>query len=485
MNHQDSIKLVFLLTTTFYFTFMEKMTPSQKSVLTVATLTSFLGPFLISSVNVALPAIEKEFQISAIELSWIIMAFLLSSAIFLLPTGKWADIKGAKTVFKQGTVLFTLFTLLSAVAPGSSILIAVRFLQGIGAAMLMTTGPAILINEFPIKQRGRVLGITVAAVYLGLSVGPFAGGFITHYLGWRSIFWISGIIGILVMIVAFSFLGHDRFKMTETPMDHLGAFLYSLALAGLVIGSSQLKTAYGLWIFIGGTLFMILFLVHQYKSTITIFPLRLFKSNRLFAFSNAAALINYSATFAIIFLLSLFLQKIQHYSPSEAGSILVAQPIVMAALSPLAGRLSDRFEPRWLATIGMTICAIGLFGFSFLTEDTSVIQIIGILAFIGLGFALFSSPNMNTIMSSVDKSKSGIASGMAATMRVLGQMVSMSTATLLFALFFGNQSIEEVADQIFTKGIRVAFLIFAIICIAGIYFSMNRGKMHHTTPPSN
>jgi len=460
---------------------MEKMTKTQKSVLTVAALTSFLGPFLISSVNVALPVIEREFQISAIELSWIIMGFLLSSAIFLLPTGRWADIKGAKAVFKQGTILFVLFTLSSALAPSSSILITVRFLQGIGSAMVMTTGPAILINEFPLKQRGRVLGITVAAVYLGLSVGPFAGGFITNYWGWRTIFWISGAIGILVMIVAFSFLGKDQTKMPDTPMDHLGAFLYSLALAGLVIGSSQLKTTTGIWLLIGGTLCLILFLVYQSRSTVAIFPLQLFITNRLFAFSNAAALINYSATFAIVFLLSLFLQKIQHYSPSEAGSILVAQPIVMAALSPLAGRLSDRFEPRWLASLGMTVCAIGLISFAFLNKDTSLIQVIGILAFIGLGFALFSSPNMNTIMSSVDKSKSGIASGMASTMRVLGQMASMSIATLLFAVFFGNQSIAGVDDNTFIKGIRFAFLIFAIICMAGIYFSISRGKMHHSS----
>ncbi|WP_244824758.1 MFS transporter [Carboxylicivirga mesophila] len=457
---------------------MEKMAQTQKSVLLVVTLTSFIGPFIISSVNIALPDIERYFAIDAITLSWVITSFLLSSAIFLLPMGKWADIKGVKRIFKQGTVVFVVFTFLCAITNSSTILIVARFLQGVGAAMLMATGPAILISEFPVNQRGRVLGINVAAVYIGLSAGPLVGGFVTYYFGWQGIFWISGILGLAVMLVAFLFLGEDKNKSPQSGMDVWGAIIYMLALSCLVYGSSKITSLQG-QILIGlGVLLIIGFLFYQTKVVFPVFPTHLFRINKLFAYSNAAALINYSATFAIVFLLSLYLQKIQHYSPREAGSILIAQPVVMALLSPLAGYLSDRMEPRILASAGMAICSLGLALLAFIGADTSTIAIIGILGFIGIGFALFSSPNMNTIMSSVDKTKSGLASGMAATMRVLGQMASMTIATAIFAIFFKGESVEGVSDQLFIKSIHYAFLAFAMICAGGTYFSMARGRMH-------
>ncbi|WP_439183013.1 MFS transporter [Carboxylicivirga taeanensis] len=458
---------------------MEKITKTQKSVLLVATLTSFLGPFIISSVNIALPYIEQHFMIDAITLSWIITSFLLSSAVFLLPMGKWADIKGSKSIFRQGTIVFVVFTFLCAITNSSTILIIARFLQGIGAAMLMTTGPAILISEFPANQRGRVLGINVAAVYIGLSAGPVTGGFITFYLGWQGIFWISGILGLSVMLVAFLFLGEDKYLSPQTKIDHWGALVYMLALSCLVYGSSRITVPYGQILIIAGLITIIGFLIYQQKVPYPIFPTNLFKTNRLFAYSNIAALINYSATFAIVFLLSLYLQKIQLYSPSQAGSILIAQPAVMALLSPLAGYLSDRFEPRILTSAGMAICSLGLARLAFLTADTPTLTIIGILVFIGLGFALFSSPNMNTIMSSVNQKQAGLASGMAATMRVLGQMASMTIASAFFAIFFKNESIATVSDAQFINGLYYAFLTFAIICALGVYFSMSRGKLHN------
>jgi len=457
---------------------MKGITQTQKSVLLVTALTSFLGPFLISSVNVALPAIEKQLQLNAISLSWIMTSFLLSSGIFLLLAGRWADYLGHKKMFKIGTVIFLIFTFLCSFSESGTILISLRFLQGIGASMLMATGPAILIREFPKEKRGTVLGITVSAVYIGLAVGPTAGGFITYYWGWKAIFFISSILGLMVMIVAITYLGRDNIKSDTSQLDYKGALMYALALAALVYGSSAIKTLLGQIILSSGILLMILFIWQQGNSTIAFFPTKEFKVNRLFAFSNLAALINYSATFAIVFLISLYLQKVLNFSPRTAGSILIAQPVVMALLSPIAGRLSDKYEPRLLASAGMLICSIGLGLFILLNTQSSLSFIVGNLAFIGFGFALFSSPNMNTIMSSVDKSKAGMASGISATMRVLGQILSMAIATALFALFFNKQSISNVEISVFLKGIKVAFLIFAILCLIGIYFSVYRGKIH-------
>jgi MFS family permease len=204
---------------------------------------------------------------------------------------------------------------------------------------------------------------------------------------------------------------------------------------------------------------------------------KLFTKNRLFAFSNLAALINYSATFAIVFLLSLYLQKIKSLSPRDAGAILVAQPAIMAIFSPIAGRLSDHIQPRYLTTLGMSMCTIGLAAFAFLGASTPNWVILVTLVWVGLGFALFSSPNMNTIMSSVDKNQYGLASGSAATMRVVGQIVSMTIATLFIAGILGKQSVEEAPDILFIKVVQWGFAAFSILSIAGIYFSFARGKL--------
>jgi MFS family permease len=213
------------------------------------------------------------------------------------------------------------------------------------------------------------------------------------------------------------------------------------------------------------------------KTDDPVFNISLFTENRLFAFSNLAALINYSATYSLVFLMSLYLQKIKGFSPQLSGTILIAQPLMMTILSPIAGKLSDRIEPRILATSGMLISAVGLLLFIFLNEQTSLYFIVAVLVLMGLGFGLFSSPNMNTIMSSVDKKQLGIASGSAATMRVIGQMASMMIATLIFSLFFNGKQISNVRNTTFISSVHLAFVISGLICLAGIYFSNSRGNL--------
>ncbi|HAX95516.1 MAG TPA: MFS transporter [Prolixibacteraceae bacterium] len=453
-------------------------TKKQMSTLAVVAITSFMGTFLISSVNIALPAIEKSFEMNAITLSWVVTAFLLSTAMFLLPFGRWGDLTGIRRLFKTGVILFTISSLICGLAVSETWLILFRFIQGIGAAMSSTTGPAILVSAFPPQQRGRVLGFSVSAVYLGLAFGPFAGGLITQYLGWRSIFHIASGLGIITAAMAFRYLGPDDIARNRSlKIDLKGTLFYMAGLVTLVYGSSQIPEAQGWLLMLGGLIALIVFWFMETKSPSPVLDTRLFTKNRLFAFSNLAALINYSATFAIVFLLSLYLQKIKGLTPRDAGMILVAQPAIMALFSPVAGRLSDKIEPRYLTTLGMALCTSGLAAFAFLNEGTPIWVIILLLIWVGFGFALFSSPNMNTIMSTVDRSQYGLASGTAATMRVVGQIVSMTIATVFFALFMGNQAIVAVADSLFLKALRWGFLTFALVSTLGIYFSYYRGTI--------
>ncbi len=453
-------------------------TRKQVSILSIVAATSFMGTFLISSVNIALPSIGKSLDIDAVTLSWIITSFLLSTAMFQLPAGSLGDRAGIRMFFKAGIVIFTLSSFLCSFSISGFWMIAARFLQGIGAALGNATGSAILVAAFPPQHRGRVLGISVAGVYLGLALGPFVGGVLTQAFGWQSIFYFSVVLGLIASIVSFAFLGNDEVQAKASKKtDFKGILSYMAGLMIMVYGSSQIPHLVGWMALIAGAAVLVLFWLVERRAENPIFNTMLFVRNRLFAFSNLAALINYTATFAIVFLLSLYLQRVQQLSPSEAGMILVSQPLVMAVFSPLAGRLSDRFQPRYLSSAGMAVCATGLFALSLLSPTTPIWLIITILIWVGMGFALFSSPNMSTIMGSVERTQYGLASGTASTMRVLGQIVSMTIVTLFFTSLFRGKAVDQVEVDTFMIVIRYGFLVFALINFVGIYFSYARGRV--------
>ena len=443
----------------------------------VATLTSFMGPFTISSVNVALPAIQIEFSADAVLLSWVATSYLLAIAVFLVPFGKAADIYGRKKIFTRGIALYTVSSLLAVFSFSMNVLIFMRVIQGIGAAMFVTTGMAIITSIFPPSRRGRAIGIYVAAVYIGLSVGPFVGGFLTRYLGWRSIFAVVVPFGAASVFMTMRYLKGEWADARGETIDVRGSLLYGFSILILIYGASLLPQSAAVYLMVAGLVGLGLFIKLELKVPYPVFEVKLFNQNRLFTFSSLAALINYSATFALTFLLSLYLQYIKGIQPQYAGSILIAQPIMMAVFSPLAGRLSDRIEPRLIASAGMLITVIGLVFFAFIGPHTSKAMIVLVLALLGFGFALFSSPNMNAIMSSVEKRYLGIASGAVATMRLLGQMVSMAIAMVVFAIFIGREQIAPSNYSEFLKSVRVSFLIFSLLCTLGILFSMSRGEI--------
>ncbi len=398
-------------------------------------------------------------------------------AVFLVPFGKAADIYGRKKIFTWGLVLYTISSFLAVFAVSIKMLIVMRVLQGFGSAMFVTTGMAILTSVFAPSKRGRAIGIYVAAVYIGLSVGPFAGGFLARYLGWRSIFAIVVPLGVVCIFMTIKYLKGEWVDARGEKLDIRGSVLYGFSILALVYGASLLPQKVAVYLIVVGLAGLGVFIRLEMRVQYPVFEVRLFKQNKLFTFSSLAALINYSATFALTFLLSLYLQYIKNIAPQYAGLILIAQPVVMALFSPLAGRLSDRVEPRLIASAGMTITAIGLFSFVFIGADTSKTVIVLTLAFLGFGFALFSSPNMNAIMSAVERKYFGIASGTVATMRLLGQMTSMAITMVIFAIFIGREPISPANYDQFLKSVQLSFLIFASLCTIGILFSLLRGEV--------
>ncbi|MGB9593519.1 MAG: MFS transporter, partial [Anaerolineae bacterium] len=333
---------------------------SKRTALLVVATGSFLTPFMGSAINIALPSIGKDLSMNAVLLSWIAMAYSLSSAIFLVPFGRAADIHGRKKVFLAGVVIFGTFSLLCGLATSGTMLIAFRVLQGIGGAMVFGTGIAILTSVFPPQERGQALGINVAAVYLGLSLGPVVGGLLTQNLGWRSVFYVNVPLCVFIVVFTIAHLKGEWAECAGEPFDWAGSAIYGAGLALLMYGFSRLPAGLGAVLVAAGLTGIAAFALWESRATHPVLDVRLFRQNRVFALSSLAALINYAATAAIGFLLSLYLQYIKALTPQQAGFVLIAQPAMQALFSPLAGRLSDRIEPRVVASIGMGLTAAGL-----------------------------------------------------------------------------------------------------------------------------
>ena len=449
---------------------------SKRITLFVAATASFATTFMGSSINIALPSIGREFDLDAVMLGWIATSYLLAAAIFLVPFGRIADIHGRKKVFIYGIVIFTFSSLLSAFSPSAVILILLRVLQGFGGAMIYCTGIAMIASVFSPGERGKALGISVAATYMGLSLGPVLGGLLTQHSGWRSIFLAVVPLGLAVIVAVLWKMKGDWVEARGEKFDLAGSVVLSLALVAMMYGLSLLPAVPGVWLIVTGILGIAAFVWWEMRVESPVLNVGLFRDNAVFAFSNLTALLHYSATFAVIFFLSLYLQYIKGLSPAYAGLVLISQPVVMAIFSPVAGRLSDRVEPRWVASGGMALTAIGLGLLHFLKAETPLEFIIAVLSLIGFGAALFSSPNTNAVMSSVDTRFYGVASATMATLRQVGHMTSMGIAMLLLSLYMGKAQITPEYYQLFLGSMKTAFLIFAALCFAGIFTSLARGK---------
>lgn len=450
---------------------------NKKIVLLIATLGAFIVPFMVSSVNIALPSIGKEFAMNTVLLNWVVLSFMLSVAVFILPFGRLADIFGRKRLLLYGMSFFTLASILCGISFNPGMLITSRVLQGISSAMVSVTLISILSSVFFQGDRGRALGINVAATYIGLSSGPFLGGLLTKYLGWRSIFFLVVPIGVIIIIILLNLRQNWAEAKGET-FDYKGSIVYSMGLFGVVYGLSLVRSFWGPVLMLTGFILLILFGFYEYKVKNPILNMTLLKNNKILTFSSLAALINYSATFVISYLLSLYLQYIKSFEPQQAGLILVAQPLIQALFSPLAGGLSDRIEPQIVASLGMAVTSAGLAFFIFLTENTSIEYIVTALSIVGFGFALFSSPNTNAIMSSVTKKYYGVASGIIGSARSVGQAFSMGITSLVMVFYMGNIQISRSNHPNFIISVQVTFIILTILCFLGIFASIARGKIN-------
>lgn len=450
----------------------------ERRILLLTSLASFLVPAMSSALNVAMPTLGRQFDASAVTLNWIVGAYLVASAALLLPCGRLADLVGRKRIFVVGMFCHAATSLGCSLAPDAASLVVLRLLQGGSAALGFATGMAILTAAVAPATRGRALGIATAAVYGGLTMGPVIGGLITQHLGWRAIFVASALVSIGVGAGMQLGVPHEWRLAAGSRFDLPGAVLYAGSVAALIAALSAWRAfPAGRWMLPLALAGLVAFLLRQPATAQPLLDLGLFR-NAVFALSNLAALIHYCATFAVSFLMSLYLQVVLGLDPQGAGFVLLAQPAVMTVLSPLAGWASDRVEPRLVATAGMALTLAGLLGLSTLDLASGIGTVIAMLVLVGAGFGLFSSPNTNAVMSAVERAHYGVGSATLATMRLVGQSLSLAVVALLFGHFFGATAISRASAATLVASNHATFLFFAALCVPGAAASLARGRMH-------
>lgn len=452
------------------------MTARQRGVLMVCLIASFFSPFMGAALNLSISDISSQFNCGATTVTWVVNAYTVALAVFVVPFGHLADLASRRKLMLWGMAAFALTTLMCALAVNIAMLIIFRVLQAVASAMVFSVNIPLLLSVFPASQRGRMLGLSVTATYTGLALGPVLGGFLNSALGWRSIFGLSLLLSIGAFLLARQNVDPDAGRREEHP-DRAGNVLYVMFVTCLMLGLSNWTA--GWWsklLVLISLVLLAVFVKNELRAKEPVIQVRLFARDRAYTLSNLAALLNYGATFAISYSMSIYLQNVKGMPSSLAGLVLICQPLVMAVVSTLAGRLSDRIAPYKLATFGMLVITAGLLYLSWLRADTSLWAIIAALAVIGLGFGFFSSPNTNAVLSCVDKSHYGEANSILGTMRTLGQSSSMVLVLLIFGAYVGDTVITEADPLLLTQAICRNLQLSCVICFIGAIFSMIRSR---------
>lgn len=449
-------------------------TREMRMVLVAAALASFLSPFLGSMVNVAIPAIGAAYVATAESLAMLSTAYLISSVMFMVPAARVADIVGRKKIFLAGIFLLAVSSVLAPHSPSIEVLILCRILEGVGVAAITSNSIALLSAVYPPQKRGAVIGYAVSAVFLGLSAGPILGGVLTQMLGWESIFYFVVVLSVFTFAAVWFSISHDIRENAGEPYDYTGTFVYMLLITALVFGLINLPELWAVGLLAAGIVVVLpLFVLVEKRTQYPVFALRLFSGNRVFTRGNLATVINFGATYAISFFLSLYLQFAGMLTPMEAGMVLVAMPFTQMIFSPLAGRISDTIEPRYLTTAGMLLMAGGLAALLQLSAVLDLPMLLATLVLMGFAVALFASPNNNMILGSVQRREYGSANSIIGTMRQMGMVLSMGLATCFISIFLGTAT--EMAGNLdaFLLAMHLSFSCGVVFCLIAAVLSFS------------
>jgi EmrB/QacA subfamily drug resistance transporter len=447
-------------------------------VLLSNSLVAWVTAFMTTAINVALPSIQEEFHLGAVAYGWLPLGYMLTSAMFILPFAKLGDRFGRRLLFLIGLIVFAVSSTILVFASSYTPLLVLRLTQGLGASMMFSTSMAMVTVAYPPQRRGLAMGVSVGAAYLGMTLGPALGGIMVHHVGWRSLFILSACFAVVNLGLDVWLLGRAEWKEERAVgSDWTGSLVYAAGLAAFLSGLSWLPLLKGAILVVLGTCALAFFVWWESRVRNPVVEVRLFRRYRVFALSNLAALVSYASVWAQSFLLSLYLQSIRGLNPETAGWVLITGVALQCLVSPFGGRLSDRIEPRWVASGGMLLCVAGLLMLSFLQTDTPYWYIILALCLLGLGYGFFSGPNQSSIMGSVDKRYVGFASGSISTVRTIGMSVSVAGATMVMALVVGRHDITPADYPNLLTAVRTAFAVYTALSAVAVLVSLVRGRM--------
>jgi EmrB/QacA subfamily drug resistance transporter len=441
---------------------------------------TFMSALDGSVVNTVLPVVRGTFGSDVATVEWVVTIYLLVVSGLLLSLGRLGDLRGHKAVYVSGFAVFVVSSALCGLAPNVTALIAFRALQALGAAMLFANSPAILTKNFPAAQRGQALGLQATMTYLGLTVGPSLGGWLTVQFGWRSVFYINVPVGALALWLSLRFIPRDAERTAEhgERFDVAGAATFMAGLIALLLGLNQ-GHAWGwtspaiLILFAVATLLLGAFLIIERRVPSPMLDLSLFQ-HRLFSAAVGSAVLNYICLYSITFALPFYLIQGRGLNPAQAGLILTAEPLVMAIAAPISGTLSDRIGSQVLSTLGMSVLAAGLFLLSRIGPDTPLSSVAVALAIVGLGIGIFISPNTSALMGSAPRHRQGIASGVLATARNVGMVLGVGLAGAIVTTILTQGQAMGSTTALF-DGVSAAFLVASGVAGLGILTSAIRG----------
>ncbi len=453
----------------------------------------FMSTLDSSMLNVALPSIMQAFDSSLALTEWVIIVYLLTITVMLLFWGQLSGRYGQESIYNLGALIFAIGSLLCFLGPGIGLLIFFRFTQAVGASMMMALGPALIKSAYPPEQLGRALGRIGIATSLGLMTGPAVSGLLIRWFNWRSIFLLTVPIGLMVYI-----LGRKSAQTTKPdsskaprPFDSMGALLWTLAISLTLVmtthASSFSGTEHGSFVllFTGITAALtcwVLLARQELRHPFPLLPLRLFQE-RFFSMAMLSAMLSFSVLFFVLLLTPFYLRAVQQLSPDQTGYVMMALPLCVFFVSPLAGALHDRIGAKIVASTGLAICLIGLLLLTTLTAVTSPWRIAGLLAVLGFGQAMFLSPNSAAALAGVNHQQAGVTSSLLATARNMGMLVGTALAGLIFSLYFshltGGMDMKDFTPEYtpqFMTALERTFQTAALLAAAGMAASWWRGK---------
>ncbi len=440
-------------------------------VIAVSFITSFFAVFLSNGIIIGVPAIAADFAMNNIIQNWVPTILFLVVAVFTVPAGQISGKFGVKKSLLAGVITFLIGSIGACLAFSTESFLLFRIVQGAGMAFLNVSAMAMVVHAVKPQNRGRALGFTVTGVYLATSLSPVICGFLVHNLGWRSIFYfVIPFLVLCILLILFKIPGEWK-TYEKDKIDKVGSVIYGLGILAFIYGFTTLTTTTGLILTVLGLVLLIIFGAFELRQKSPVFNMNLFKNDK-FTSSNIAALCSYIAVMVVTTILNYHFQYVRGWNAQMSGLILIITPIIMAVMAPNSGKLSDRIHPQKLAAIGMTIATVALIILTFLTGDTPLYLVVIAMILQGIGMGLFSSPNMNAIMSSVPPKDAPTASASQATMRTIGQTMSLGLLTLIFAWIMGNLELSPQYASMIVQSSQIICGICAAACVIAIFASL-------------